>query len=353
VSGAADLIPIGWHGDDALPTLHPGQRLARVIEQYRNRYTIHDGESPRRASSARGMVLNEKGEPMRPAVGDWVIVEDAEPVAMKRLLPRRNVLRRAAAGELFREQVLAVNLDLAIVVMGLDGDYNPRRLERYLALIASARIPALVVLSKADRFEATPERLAEIRTIAADAGVFAINCKDPLAVAPIAQRLTTGQTVILLGSSGAGKSTLTNTLMGEIKQKTNEVRAHDSRGRHTTTMRSLLKLPGGGCLIDSPGMRELKLTGDESLEDDRFADIEALAANCRFSDCRHESEPGCAVLAAIDAGKLDADRVAQLRKLAAERDATAAHRLAQQRKAEEKTLSRALNQRLTEKYGRR
>lgn len=351
----ADLVAIGWPPQAPLPALAPDESLARVIEQHRNGFVVHDGREALRAAAPRGLVPDESGESVRPGVGDWVIIDTTagEPPPIKRRLPRRNALCRGAAGESFREQTLAANLDLAVVVMGLDGDYNPRRLERYLALIAAARIPALIVLSKADRFEATTEQLTETAAVAGDAKVLAINCKDPLAVAPIAQQLEPGRTVILLGSSGAGKSTLTNTLMGETKQKTGEVRTHDSRGRHTTTVRSLLKLPSGGCLIDSPGMRELKLTGEEALEDDRFADIETLAVNCRFSDCRHASEPGCAVLAAIDEGKLDADRLANFRKLADERDATAAQRLAQQRKAEEKIQTRALNQRVTEKYGRR
>jgi ribosome biogenesis GTPase len=348
-----ELIEIGWPPATDVPACDANERVARIIEQHRNGFTTHDGHEALRAESARGLVPGPDGRPVRPGVGDWVVVESGTPLTLKRLLPRRNIVRRAAAGEHFKEQLLAANLDLVVVVMGLDGDYNPRRLERYLALIAASGVPGLVVLSKADRCENADERLAEIHELAGDVPVLAINGKDPAAVATIAQRLGPGSTAVLLGSSGAGKSTLTNTLMGEVKQKTGDVRANDSRGRHTTTVRSLLKLPGGGCLIDSPGMRELKLTGEENLEEEQFADIEALAAQCRFNDCQHDAEPGCAVIAAIDSGELDADRYAHFCKLAGERDAALALRAGQQRKAEEKSIHRAFNQRLTDKHGRR
>lgn len=347
------LIAIGWPADIALPALLPAERVARIIEQHRNGFVAHDGDTAQRAEAPRGLVPDENGEPVRPGVGDWVVVEAGTPLTLKQRLPRRNVLRRAAAGEALKEQVLAANLDLAIVVMGLDGDFSPRRLERYLTLIGSAGIPALVVLSKADRCDDVVDRHAAIRELAGVTPVLAINCKDAGDVAPVTARLGPGRTAVLLGSSGAGKSTLTNTLMGEVRQKTGHVRQHDSRGRHTTTVRSLLKLPDGGCLIDSPGMRELKLTGDENLEQERFADIDALAARCRFNDCRHDGEPGCAVHAAIEAGELDPDRLDHYRKLAGERDAASAQRAAQARKSEEKVLGRALNQRLIDKYGRR
>lgn len=349
----AALIAIGWPPDTTVPSCDANERVARIIEQHRNGFMVHDGTERLRAESPRGLIPDGEGQSIRPGVGDWVIVESGTPLTLKRLLPRRNLVRRAAAGEHFKEQLLAANLDLVIVVMGLDGDYNPRRLERYLALIAASGVPGLVVLSKADRCEDAGERLADIHALAGEVPVLAINSKDPAAVAAITQRLGPGSTAVLLGSSGAGKSTLTNTLMGEVRQKTGDVRANDSRGRHTTTVRSLLKLPGGGCLIDSPGMRELKLTGEENLEEEQFADIEALAAQCRFSDCQHDAEPGCAVMTAIDSGELDADRYAHFCKLAGERDTAIAMRAEQARKAEIKSNSRAQGQRGNGKAGRR
>lgn len=320
------LTAIGWPADQAVPQLGADQGLVRVIEQHRNGFIVHDGLDRITAQAPRGLVADGSGQRIRPGVGDWAALQPGQPPTLKRLLPRRNALARAAAGGGRQAQLLATNLDLAIVVMGLDGDYNPRRIERYLALIGAAGVPALIVLSKADRSDEAPARQAEIRAIAGDIPVLAINCKNADQVAVIAARLGPGRTGVLLGSSGAGKSTLSNTLIGEVKQKTAQVRGHDSRGRHTTTVRSLLKLPSGGCLIDSPGMRELALTGEETLDEGQFDDIAALADRCRFRDCRHDQEPDCAVRAAITRGELDPDRVASWRKLTAERDLAAAGR---------------------------
>lgn len=348
-----DLSAIGWPRGEPRPSLPDGERVARVIEQHRTAFVVHDGSVALRATSLRGLVTDAEGNSVRPGVGDWVVIEGGEPATLKRLLPRRNVLRRAAAGEHLREQMLASNLDVAIVVMGLDGDFNPRRLERYLTLIRSADIPALVVLSKADRVDDVQSLCEHVAVVAGDTPVLAINCKNAADVDQVAAFLGAGRTGVLLGSSGAGKSTLSNTLMGEVRQKTNAVRDHDSRGRHTTTVRSLLQLPSGGCLIDSPGMRELKLTGEETLEEDQFADIADIAGACRFSDCMHEGEPGCAIRAAMADGTLDPARFEHYCKLAAERDAAAAVKLERQRKADEKVAARAFNRRLTDKYGRR
>lgn len=350
-----DLGSIGWPPGQPFPDLEAGQQLVRITGQHRNGFDVHDGLASRRAHSPRGMVADSHGVSTRPAVGDWTIIDPAHtPAALVRLLPRRNLLKRGAAGERYQQQILATNLDLAVVVMGLDGDFNPRRLQRYLALIAGTGIEPVIMLSKADRCENTGALRAQIESAHPDIPVLAINCKDADAIAPITARLGPGRTGVLLGSSGAGKSTLTNTLMGTVRQKTSAVREHDSRGRHTTTSRSLLKLPSGGCLIDSPGMRELKLTGEEVVEDDGFAaELEKLAADCRFRDCKHQAEPGCAIQAALESGALDRDRYDHFRKLESEREHAAQQRDALLRRAEERQLTRALNHRLIDKHGRR
>lgn len=354
MSDAAALATIGWQPGLALPALSGDQRLVRVIEQHRNGFVVHDGLVPARAEAPRGLVAGDDGTPVRPAVGDFVIAAgQSEPLALLALLPRRSVLRRGAAGERYRQQVLAANIDLAVVVMGLDGDYNPRRLERYLALVGAAGIETVVVLTKADRHEDAAQRCAALAALAAPVPVWAVNAKDPQALAPLAARLGSGRTGVLLGSSGAGKSTISNSLMGTVRQKTGDVRAHDSRGRHTTTVRSLLQLPGGGCLIDSPGMRELKFTGDEAVEVECFGEIDALVDQCRFRDCRHEGEPGCAVQAAIASGHLDPARLAHFRKLSGERDAAAAQRDALVRRAGEGGPGRAPGRRATDRPTRR
>ena len=289
----------------------------------------------------------------RAAVGDWVLHDGRRILA---LLPRRSAIKRAAAGEHYQQQVIAANVDTALVVCGLDADFNPRRIERYLLLVGGGGVQPVIVLTKADRegadADAALAALADLR--AQGVPVLALNARDADAVAALLPWLGPGMSAVLVGSSGAGKSTLTNSLLGEQRMKTAQVREHDSRGRHTTTHRALIALPAGACLIDTPGMRELKPTGEEELADGGFADIEAIAAQCRFSDCAHRSEPGCAIGAAIEADTLDPARVANYLKLrdevagAADRLAT---RLAQ--KSDARVQNKALRKRLDEKYQRR
>lgn len=336
---AGRLHGIGWPPDMSLPPLAAGERVVRVIEQHRTGLRVHDGRRSQRTGHLRlptdGRGQGPDGGLERPGVGDWLVVAEAPDGSLRllRRLPRRNVIVRAAAGERYQAQMLAANLDLAVIVMGLDGDFNVRRLERYLALVGSAGVPAMVLLSKADRFPLTAGQREAVAAVAGEAPVLAVDCRDPAQVRPLADALGPGRTAVLLGSSGAGKSTLSNTLLGQAQQKTGAVRHSDSRGRHTTTTRSLLQLPGGGCLIDSPGMRELKLTGEESLEQAQFADILELAGECRFRDCRHRAEPGCAVQAAVIDGTLAAARLAHFHKLADEREQAASQRLLHQRQA--------------------
>ncbi|HNR92492.1 MAG TPA: ribosome small subunit-dependent GTPase A, partial [Dokdonella sp.] len=198
------------------------------------------------------------------------------------------------------------------------------------------------------------EPMAIVRErVPATVDVIAVNAKSTASVAPLLALLGPGTSSVLVGSSGAGKSTLTNTLLGETRQATQSVRANDSRGRHTTTSRALILLPSGGCLIDTPGMREIKLTGEETLDGAQFADIDALAAECRFGDCAHHGEPGCAVRAALDDGRLCTERWHNYLKLRDELAAAAESLEAQlRRKSESRVLTKALNKRLAEKYGR-
>jgi ribosome small subunit-dependent GTPase A len=323
----AGLQAIGWRADiadprwEALMQAHPRAHPARVIEQHRTGYVVAtepgDGfaaeslpEWQRRTGYRKGRVAPED----RPVVGDWVLVEDGRRIVA--LLPRRSAIKRAAAGEHYRQQLIAANVDVVLVVCGLDGDFNPRRIERYLLLVQGTGAQPVVVLTKADRPGAGPgaARAALADVIAQGVPVVAVDARDPAAAAALSPWLQPGVTAVLVGSSGAGKSTLTNTLLGTGRMKTAEVRERDSRGRHTTTYRALIPLPSGACLIDTPGMRELKPTGEEDLGDG-FADIEALAAQCRFRDCAHGSEPGCAVRAALEDGTLDEGRFRNYLKL--------------------------------------
>lgn len=339
------LARIGWRG-----TL-PSGRVARVVAQHRAGYEVHDGAKVFPARVA-GTFLKRGVDPLeRPAVGDFVhlAASDDEIVAV---LPRRSLLTRAAAGERYARQAIASNIDTVLVLTGLDGDFNPRRIERYLSLVEGSGARAVVLLTKADRTDDVTMRRDElIARLPPQTPVLAINAKDTASVEKLSPWLQPGDTVVLVGSSGAGKSTLTNTLLGETRMATGKVRAHDSRGRHTTTHRALLPLPGGGCLIDTPGMRELKLTGEENL--DLFADIEALAARCRFADCGHGGEPGCAIQGALEAGELSVERWHNYLKLRDERTQQAATMEARlRRKAEDKAQGKALGRRLRDKYRR-
>ncbi|HEU4669432.1 MAG TPA: ribosome small subunit-dependent GTPase A [Dyella sp.] len=314
------LRRIGWRGE-SLPS--DGLRLARVVAQHRAGYELHDGEQLFGAQPA-GYFLKRGLDPAeRPAVGDFVEFEPGAPPHIQKVLARRTVLSRAAAGERYERQVIATNIDYVLVLTGLDGDFNPARIERYLSLIEDSGARPVVLLSKLDLIEEAAARVAELRgRLPGAIPVHAINSKDPASITVLADYLQPGDSAVLVGSSGAGKSTLTNTLLGAARMATGAVRAHDSRGRHTTTYRALLQLPTGGCLIDTPGMRELKLTGDENL--DLFADIDELAEQCRFADCGHGSEPGCAVQEALDSGELSAERWRNYLKLRDEREDQAA-----------------------------
>ena len=368
----AALQAIGWPlADDGLPAeaawrealaLRPPARPARVVEQHRSGYIVSDGpdhsfpveslpEWQRPATYRKGASAPEE----RPAVGDWVLIEGSSIKHSKivELLPRRTAIKRAAAGEHYKQQLIAANVDTVLVVCGLDADFNPRRIERYLLLVRSGGAEPVVVLTKSDIAQTGSEAAVGVLELAAaDVAIRAVNAKDPDSVAALLPWLQPGHTAVLVGSSGAGKSTLTNTLLGVEKMKTGEVRESDSRGRHTTTYRALIPLPSGACLIDTPGMRELKPTGEEDVAEN-FSDVEALAEQCRFRDCKHQREPGCAVRGAIEAGKLDPQRFANFLKLSDE-VASAASKAAGRRaqKQEEKVQGKALNKRLDEKYGR-
>ncbi|HEY0505256.1 MAG TPA: ribosome small subunit-dependent GTPase A [Lysobacter sp.] len=367
----AALQAIGWPlaAGESLPdvpawreamTAFPQARPARVAEQHRSGYVVSDGPDVGFTVESLPEWQRPRFPPeQRPGVGDWVLIEGIAPNNIKivALLPRRSAIKRGAAGEHYKQQLIAANIDTVFIVCGLDADFNPRRIERYLMLVRGGAEP-VVVLTKSDLAAATdaealPGAMAALVELAAqDIPVRAVNAKDPASVAVLNEWLQPGRTVVLVGSSGAGKSTLTNTLLGIDKMKTAAVRESDARGRHTTTHRALIPLPAGACLIDTPGMRELKPTGEEDVAEN-FSDIEALAEQCKFRDCSHAREPGCAVRAAIEAGKLDPQRFANYLKLSAE-VAGAANKLANRRaeNAAAKVQGKALNKRLDEKYGR-
>ena len=287
----------------ALPLDH-GHAM-RVTEVQRETVLLHDGAElhTARLLPRLARALHERDDVL--AVGDWVAADrDAHAAWWAcELAPAVNrVARRAPDGT---RHVVVANVDTALLVCGLDGDFNLRRLERYLAVVEPAQVWPVVVLTKSDQCNDVAGAMALLRDrLPAHVSAFALDARDAQAARVLAPYLGIGQTLVLLGSSGAGKSTLTNTLLGRVVQDTGDVREHDSRGKHTTTARSLHRLPGGACLIDTPGLRGLRPDIDEADLGATFGDIAQLAGDCRFRDCRHEDEPGCAVRAGVDPDRL-------------------------------------------------
>jgi ribosome biogenesis GTPase len=316
-----DLATLGW--DDAwaaafAPHAAEGLHPARVAIEFNHIYRLYtDGGEVLAQHAGRFRVTAEHRHELS-AVGDWVAarVRTDEPTAtIEAVLPRRSRFSRKAAGDLTEEQVVAANIDVVFLVMALDRDYNPRRLERYLVLAHESGATPVVLLSKADLAADVAERVAEVTQLSPGTAVHAISAPAGQGLDVVRASLGPGRTGALLGSSGVGKSTLLNALVGTEVMKTQEVRAADSRGRHTTRHRHLIVLPGQGLLIDTPGMRELQLWDVTDALKDTFEDVEALAPDCHFTNCRHLEEPRCAVKAAVDEGRLAPARLESYRKL--------------------------------------
>jgi ribosome biogenesis GTPase / thiamine phosphate phosphatase len=299
-----------------------GRIPARVVLEHTHIYrvAIEDGETLARVS---GRLRHRAGIRSEfPAVGDWVALE---PVAdgdarIHALLPRVSRFSRRAAGDATEEQVVAANIDVVFLVGGLDRDFNPRRLERYLVVAWESGATPVILLNKADLVDAPEQYADQVRAIAPGVDVHALSARDPQTLDVVRQYLSVGRTAALLGSSGVGKSTIVNRLVGFDLLRTQDVRLTDHRGRHTSTARQLVLLESGGILIDTPGMRELQLWESGDALGDTFADIVSTAASCRFRDCRHLQEPGCAVRAAVASGTVPAARLESFHKLAAERE---------------------------------
>ncbi len=310
----------GW--SDALqrtfaPYAAQGYAAGRITVQQRGSYTVvtDHGDLSARLS---GRFIREAEAGGHPAVGDWVALDmrlDEGAATVQAVLPRRTAFTRKAADSVQTVQVVAANIDVALLVASMNGDRNGRRLERYLASAWQSGARPVVVLTKADLCADRATALAEAEGVSPGVPVLVVSALTGEGLADVRAQLSAGETAVLVGSSGAGKSTLVNALYGETVMATGAIREDDARGRHTTTHRELILLPGGAMVLDTPGMRELGLLDAQEGLDAAFDDIEALAANCRFSDCGHSNEPGCAIRAALDSGALDASRWKNFRKL--------------------------------------
>jgi ribosome biogenesis GTPase len=299
-----------------------------VVRQARGLLSVQTSGRVLLARTAGRLLHHAPGAQALPTIGDWVALQlpagEGEAL-LHAVLPRHSVLVRREAGSERDGQLIAANLDVVFLMAGQDEDFNPRRLERALALAWNSGAAPVVVLSKADLLDDVEARVREVEALAPGAPVLALSAHTGDGVDALLEWLPAGKTGVLLGSSGVGKSTLVNQLLGEERLATQAVREDDSRGRHTTTHRELFTLPGGGLLIDGPGMRELGLWGEDEGLDSAFADILALADGCRFADCEHQREPGCAVRAAVEEGTLEAARLGGYEKLRREQ----AHHLRQ------------------------
>jgi len=356
-----ELKELGWN--DALshrfhPYLERGFYPGRVSAEYRNRFKVWTelGEVWAVISGKMRYAALERSD--FPAVGDWVVLEyraesmmdhEDQDAVIQSILPRKSKFSRKVAGKTSEEQIVATNIDTVFLVNALNLDFNVRRIERYLTLAWESGANPVIVLSKTDLCDDVQEKIGQVQNAAPGVDILPISCATGDGISAVTATIQQGQTIALLGSSGVGKSTLVNYLLGQNIQITYEVRDKDSRGRHTTTARELFLLPQGGVLIDTPGMREIQLIGSGEGLNEAFEDITAYARNCRFSDCQHEREPGCAVQKAIAEGIISEERYESFKKLQREsRYISRKTNLHEQ--LEEKKKWKKINQQLKEHY---
>ena len=349
---AGTLADLGWTDElEAAFTTYEerGFMPARVVAEHRGGYYVRSQLGDRLAQ-ARGRLRDDEIWGGMPAVGDWVVVCDApgDRFAIEALLPRRTKVSRKTPWLKAEEHILVANVDTVLLVTGLDQDFNPRRLERYLTAAWDSGADPVVVLTKLDLCD-DPGKLVEAEAVAVGVPVYALSNVTGEGVDGVRALLRPARTFVLLGSSGAGKSTLVNRLAGRTVMEIGGLR-RDGRGRHTTRHRQLLVMPGGAILIDTPGLRELQIW--EGDVDSAFADIAELAAQCRFNDCAHASEPDCAVREALESGELDPDRWSNYVKL--QRELVAIERRSSrrlQRELKSRWRARARETRRARRYG--
>lgn len=307
----------GWEAlfhDVGVPDGLPG----RVVREYRRLYVVQTDDGALEAEVTGAFRHNHPHTEDYPAVGDWVVLVPVAGEAKGRIhavLPRRTAFKRPAPGKTAELQVMAANVDTVLLVSGLDGDFNLRRIERYLTMAYDSGANPVIVLNKMDLEPDLAARIRDVEGVAYGVPVHGVSALSGTGLEALGPYCTPGKTLVCLGSSGAGKSSLVNALLGNLVMETGEVRADDSRGRHTTTHRELFPFQGGGLIIDTPGIRELQVSGSGENLETAFEDVEHHAGQCQFRDCTHQGEPGCAVLAAIEEGALDARRLEAYRRL--------------------------------------
>jgi len=293
-------------------------QIGRVALEHKRMYRVWTDNSEMLCEVSGKFSFSASSREDYPAVGDWVVIKERageQRGTIHAVLPRKSKFSRKTAGMNTEEQIVAANVDTIFLVNSLNEDLNLRRLERYLLLSWESGANPVIVLTKADLCENLEDQLADVDSVAMGVPVISISVIEEKGIDQLKPFLEPGKTIALLGSSGVGKSTLTNYLLGEDKQKVQDIRISDDKGKHTTTHRELILLPDGAILIDTPGMRELQLWESENGLSESFTDIEQAAENCRFRDCTHENEPGCAVHRLIEDGDISGERLNSYKKL--------------------------------------
>jgi ribosome biogenesis GTPase len=342
---SSKLQAFGWHPFFAncfAPFADEGLDPGRVVLQRRGRLRLQSAHDEVEAHLGGRFRHGSQGAQELPAVGDWVAFQRQSaggPAIVHGVLPRRSTLSRKVAGTRAVEQVVAANVDVVVLVMGLDADFNLRRLERLLVMAWESGARPLVVLNKADLCPDPESRRSATAEVAPGVPVVVVSAWEGM-LTELEARLELGETAALVGSSGVGKSTIINRLAGRDLFRTGAVRARDGRGQHVTTHRELVRLPSGSLLVDNPGVRELQLWSDGEGLQETFADVLELASSCRFRDCSHRDEPGCAVLAAVGAGELSQHRLANLRELEKEAESLERRRDVRARRQADKQLGK-------------
>lgn len=295
-----------------------GYKLGRVAQEHKHMYRVWLEEGEYLCTLTGKLAYEASGREDFPAVGDWVAIKVSAGEmkgTIQGILPRKSKFSRKAAGLVTEEQIVAANIDTVFIVNSLNDDLNPRRIERYLLLAWESGAKPVIILSKADLTQDLENKLEQVSGIAMGVPVIAISVVSDTGTQDLRAFLNAGETVALIGSSGVGKSSLVNFLIGSNKQEIREIREGDDKGKHTTTHREMILLPEGALLIDTPGMREVQLWTSEEGISESFADIEEYTSGCRFRDCQHNNEPGCAIRSAIQAGALDENRFSSYKKL--------------------------------------
>jgi ribosome biogenesis GTPase / thiamine phosphate phosphatase len=349
------LERLGWDlqwQDTFKPHAAKGLAAGRIVAEHRGRYQAAAAFGDLHAEGAGSLYGRAVLRSDLPAVGDFVALRPPTgdgPALIQAVMPRRSAFVRKAAGIVTNDQVVAANIDVAVIIEAVDGSFNPRRLDRYMALARSSGVAPVVLLNKADQPSDAMPYLQAARISASGAPVHKISARTGLGIEELQPYLCAGRTIVVLGPSGVGKSTLINRLVGDDLQATGEVRRVDHRGRHTTTSRHLVRGPGGSLLIDTPGMRELQLWLADERFGSAFQDVEELSTQCRYRDCRHDTEPGCTVRAAVARGDLDPARLKSHEKMVRELRRAEALDDIRSRRDRKLTLKRQIPKK---KYGR-